>query len=695
MCARLLLLVWLLPLCAGARERVLHSPGQHPRGAEKVGRWVEEPGLVRPDRTQGHWLVDPGEASRANLSLRARFSEPRRGLDATLALRVRTDRTGQKITDAVGIEILGRRVRVVEWRKGRRRERPTRLTLRRSRNLETLEVTVALFGEHLVANFWDVDEQRLLGNLLIGGLAEGAGRVGVIGGRQWGGPAALYGLWTRAPCEEVPFADPDLAPLIVTLSPDDAPRARRHGLVLEPLEEEPPRVAFRTDFHGLERLHCDQVKVGGLMTRVPWKYLDRHYLASKEAAPSPTGEGFRIDQSYKNNEMVEALLRGWLTRYPKRVRLATLGTSHEGRPIYAVAIGNDVEHAVGRPTLLLNGAHHGDEPLSTEFVLDAIQVLLETSNRDPRARRWLDEWVVWAVPIVNPDGNHHYLERSKSGARKNGRDLDRDGARGTDEGVDLNRNYPFRWGRLGERGSKSDGKSRYYRGAGPASEPETRAMMALCDRERFAASISFHTGTIAVLAPYTIPGVRNPERNEAWSVATELVAKLPPHPQHRTFVVKKNLYAVDGTDQDWFRHAHGTLALLVEGALFTPLDMRARTDIVHAVRPSWQFLLDRLIDGPAVSGRVVDSEGTPVHAEVTVLETAPRAGERWMTRCRDGRFDRYLPGPGRYTVEVRARGHGRIRRTINATEGSVWLDVRLPRRARRAVCPRARAPAAQ
>ena len=42
-----------------------------------------------------------------------------------------------------------------------------------------------------MANFWDVDEKRLLGSMLIAVLPLGEGRVGVIGGRQWGGPAAL------------------------------------------------------------------------------------------------------------------------------------------------------------------------------------------------------------------------------------------------------------------------------------------------------------------------------------------------------------------------------------------------------------------------------------------------------------------------------------------------------------------------
>ena len=235
----------------------------------------------------------------------------------------------------------------------------------------------------------------------------------------------------------------------------------------------------------------------------------------------------------------------------------------------------------------------------------------------------------------------------------------------------MNRNYPFRWGSLGEKGSSSKPNHSWYRGPGPGSEPETQALMRLANSEKFVAAISFHTGTVAICPPYTIPGVENPAPNEAWAVAEEITAKLPAHPE-RYWDLRRNLYPLDGNDQDWHRFTHGTLALLVEGVDDEKGIGADRARAIQAVRSTWQLLLDRYLEGPSVHGRVTDAVGRPVVADVTIAETVYREAERWTSRCRDGRFDRYLAKPGRYTVRVTALG---------APAVEVPVDVSRPRRA--------------
>lgn len=372
---------------------------------------------------------------------------------------------------------------------------------------------------------------------------------------------------------------------------------------------------------------------------------------------------------------IDRALRQVHCRFPDRTAIAELGVSHQGHPLVALWIGDGVRLDHRRPSFLLNGSHHGDELISTDFVLDAVATLLESTNDS--VRRWLREAVVVAVPLLNPDGRSITLRVNRSG-RKNGRDSDGDGRRTAFEGVDLNRNYPFRWAALGEEGSRSDPRHKWYRGPYPGSEPETRGIMRLAIAEHFVASVSFHSGAVALLAPYTIDGVDDPVPAIAREVARGAYRAMPQHPQG-LMEFKKNLYPVDGTDQDWHYARHGTVALLLEGALKSALGPWHRQRTFACTRAIWGYLFDRYLDGPAISGRVIDAEGRPVVAAVRVAEIETRAGEQWRSRCRDGRFDRYLTEPGTYTVEVRAPGHEPVRRSVVVGDELARLDIVLDR----------------
>jgi hypothetical protein len=378
-----------------------------------------------------------------------------------------------------------------------------------------------------------------------------------------------------------------------------------------------------------------------------------------------------------------------------------LGQSHEGRPLWALAIGRNLSDPDARPAVILNGAHHGGEILSIDVVLDAIAVLLTRGSllASPgpgsgqalaaRVDRFLDGFVIWCVPMVNPDGVWAALNDGRRSDRKNSRDNNHDGRIGAADGVDLNRNYPYRWGSLGEKGSSSHPSNEYYRGPAPASEPEVQAMIQLAQSEHPVASVSYHTGTVAVLAPYTIDGAQSPTPDEAWLVAEELTARLPRHPQDRAFVTRRKLYPVDGTDQDYLRHELSTLALLVESARRPAASTAERLAIVAAVQKTWMLLLDRYLDGPSLGGRVTSASGQPVVARVSIDEIKTHEQEQWSTRCRDGRFDRYLPGPGTYTVRAEVPGQAPLVRSVTVEKGRVEIELRLAVDLPAASCPAA------
>lgn len=112
-----------------------------------------------------------------------------------------------------------------------------------------------------------------------------------------------------------------------------------------------------------------------------------------------------------------------------------VGHSVEGRPITAYRLGTE-----GGRRVLVIGVIHGNEDAGLQII-------------DELNQRTIDDSVeLWIVDSMNPDG----LAID-----------DRHNA----NGVDLNRNFPYDWAPIGQLG---DGQ---YAGTGPASEPETQAMV--------------------------------------------------------------------------------------------------------------------------------------------------------------------------------------------------------------------------
>jgi hypothetical protein len=478
----------------------------------------------------------------------------------------------------------------------------------------------------------------------------------------------------------------------VSISSDDVPRLP--STLKSAVTASGDGVTFLvTDPLGVELLERARIPLKSHRTQMPFLHLDPLLRKNLGKAPTKTSRGFRVDESYKDDAMVEALLRAYAEKFPELAHLEEIGRSHEGRPIWALLISAGADQLSPKPAVLFDGAHHGGELISTEFVFDIIQQLLEGYGRDKEIRGFVDDVAIWCVPLVNVDGNHRYIHETRDYDRKNARDIDDNGRLDGWDGVDLYRQYPVRWGGLGEVGSRSWPFHYRYRGPDAGTEPEIQAMMRLAARERFTASIDFHTNATKILVPYTDPSLSNPDDNEAWAIAERIAQTLPPQINRKSYEVQRNLYPVDGTAQDYFRFQHGTVALLVEAPQHNPLpyDKRRNGNVVLG-RNTWMELLRAVVSGPAIAVRVVDDDGAPVEASVTIAEHAPKEGERWTSRPRDGLAYRLVSKPGTYTVVVEraadaanaensdaapAKG-SRQRRSVEVGDGVARLTVKLP-----------------
>jgi murein peptide amidase A len=129
-----------------------------------------------------------------------------------------------------------------------------------------------------------------------------------------------------------------------------------------------------------------------------------------------------------------------------------IGHSVDGRPIRPVVLGS----APPAHRLLVVGCIHGNETAGMPIA----QALVRAGA--------LPGTEIVVVPAANPDGC------LRLGTRQNAR------------GVDLNRNFPSNWARIGRRGSVQ------YSGPRPLSEPESRYLVALVRAVQPAITIVFH-----------------------------------------------------------------------------------------------------------------------------------------------------------------------------------------------------------
>lgn len=124
--------------------------------------------------------------------------------------------------------------------------------------------------------------------------------------------------------------------------------------------------------------------------------------------------------------------------------------STQGRPLEVVRRGT-----AGGVRVMVVGVIHGDEDAGLDIVDELLAIDVPEG---------IDLWI---VPTMNPDG---------TAAQR----------RGNANGVDLNRNFPYRWAPMGRRGYWQ------FSGARAASEIETRAMVQLIRRVRPQLAIWYH-----------------------------------------------------------------------------------------------------------------------------------------------------------------------------------------------------------
>ncbi len=238
-----------------------------------------------------------------------------------------------------------------------------------------------------------------------------------------------------------------------------------------------------------------------------------------------------VHSCYRTVEQIYATHEELAARYPKLVKLQTLGKSWMGEqqvvppvgtavpdnsmasfanllikylpativtrfnlslfpvdpsPVRAIIVGNFAKQdakAEAAPAMVWTGGIHAREYAPQEVGMKFIEWLLENYDTDANARMMVDNNRYHFI-VHNPDGRKLAEQDISARQRKNTNYVSAactttsNGVPNTlSSGVDLNRNYPFGWATGGAGGSDGNVCGDTYRGVSAASEPETQAVL--------------------------------------------------------------------------------------------------------------------------------------------------------------------------------------------------------------------------
>ena len=251
---------------------------------------------------------------------------------------------------------------------------------------------------------------------------------------------------------------------------------------------------------------------------------------------------------------------------PDRVAMASIGTSLEGRPLWAVKIGH------GTP-MMINGTQHAREWIAAMVTTCVADRLVREYDTDPAIHDFVDHTALWVVPVANPDG-YQYSWREKRYWRKNRRN---------EAGVDLNRNFAVAWGGAGS--SKSE-RSETYRGHYAFSEPESAALRDLALREHVTRHVDFHAYGQLVLYPWNHTKAPAKDRDTYAGLGDRIASAIFAQHQVRYALMPGiDLYPAAGTMTDWMYGEAGALSYTIElrpkggsGFVLPPSEIRPTCD---------------------------------------------------------------------------------------------------------------------
>jgi hypothetical protein len=260
------------------------------------------------------------------------------------------------------------------------------------------------------------------------------------------------------------------------------------------------------------------------------------------------------DSQYHNYAEMKADIDSVVAAFPNLVSQPfSLGTSSQGRAIWAVKISDNPNVDEPEPEVLFTAGQHAREHLTIEMALYLLHEFTSKYATDARIKNIVDNRETYIVFNLNPDGSEYDIA---TGSYRMWRKNRQPNSGSSAVGTDLNRNWSWQWGCCG--GSSGTFSSETYRGAFAFSAPETQRVRDFINSrviggvQQIKAHIDFHTYSELVLWPYgyttanTAPGLTADDQAMLSQLGRNMAATNRYTPEQAS-----DLYIADGTIDDW------------------------------------------------------------------------------------------------------------------------------------------------
>jgi hypothetical protein len=193
---------------------------------------------------------------------------------------------------------------------------------------------------------------------------------------------------------------------------------------------------------------------------------------------------------------IQSIINELLKKYSSILSLHSLGKTHEGRDIPLLKVSDNPNVDEEEPEILFTAGMHPREQQPQVALISLLRDLLQGYSHNQRITDLINEREIWIIPVLNVDGKIYDFSLGTSRSRRKYWRKNRKKNPSGGFSVDLNRNFPVRWVRSSRQEYKED-----FPGVGPATEPETQALIKFLSSRPLSLFVDLHSYMGATIVP--------------------------------------------------------------------------------------------------------------------------------------------------------------------------------------------------